>query len=180
MKICLIFIFIFFLLTGCSSKSELENTTTHSNNIVSENFSGYTLHSDITGASFYYPSSWTYFGNSQNPGYYSTDPSGLSINFIAQEIDNNISFEQFVENSIMQIKDTEVILGEIKKENINLNENSGYELSYIINKNDINISVIQILMNKDNLIYLFTLGGPTELFNNYDNEINFIISSFKI
>lgn len=168
-------------LTGCANKentqkSELEGLTVYT---AEEDYTGYTKCEEIAGVEFYYPANYVSVGKSTQPMYMDPDILGASVNIVSADMVSSMTFEGYIDASILGIKKQMTVEGDVNKEYINLNGVKACKLDYIATSKGQTMKITQVALLKDSKVYILTLGGLKDDAEELQPKIDKMIKSFK-
>lgn len=168
-------------LTGCANKentekNELEGLAVYT---AEEDYTGYTKCEEMAGVEFYYPSNYVSVGKSTQPMYMDPDVLGASVNIVSSNMVSSMTFEGYIDASILGIKKQMTVEGDISKEYINLNGVKACKLDYIATSQGQTMKITQVALVKDSKVYILTLGGLKDDAETLQPKIDKMIKSFK-
>lgn len=183
--LAVIMIMIAVTLTGCTNplnkeentKNELEGLAVWSSE--GEDYTDYKKCEEIAGVEFYYPSNYTSVGKSTQPMYMDPDILGSSVNLVSADMVNAMTFEGYIDASILGIKKQMTVNGDINKEYINLNGVKACKLDYVATSKGQTMKLTQAAILKDKKVYVLTLGGLQKDAEAMQPKIDKMIKSFK-
>lgn len=183
--LAVIMIMIAVTLTGCTNplnkeentKNELEGLAVWSSE--GEDYTDYKKCEEIAGVEFYYPSNYTSVGKSTQPMYMDPDILGSSVNLVSADMVNAMTFEGYIDASILGIKKQMTVNGDINKEYINLNGVKACKLDYVATSKGQTMKLTQAAILKDKKAYVLTLGGLQKDAEAMQPKIDKMIKSFK-
>ena len=161
---------------------EQNNNNEASDNTENKNtkLEGYTEYKDSeTGAKFAYPSNWINCGTNEVP-VFGDNTTSATVNLITENIQSGTNLSAYLTASKMSIESAFTINGTIKEENIKVNGIDAVKLTYKISQNNIDMTLLQVLMIKDEKAYVYTFGSPTNVFDNVKDVFEKIISTIEI
>lgn len=183
--LAIIMILAVLVLTGCTNplnkeenaqKNELEGLAVYT---AGEDYTGYTKCEEIAGVEFYYPSNYVSVGKSTQPMYMDPDILGASVNIVSADMVSSMTFEGYIDASILGIKKQMTVEGDVNKEYINLNGVKAGKLDYVATSQGQTMKITQVAILKDSKIYILTLGGLKEDAEELQPKIDKMIKSFK-
>ena len=172
-------------LTGCTNPL---NTKVNDDNsadlsglptLVEEENANFKKHEEASGVSFSYPSSWKSVGTTSQPIYLNDAGNGTSINLVTGDMPSYLSFDGYIEASIVNIKAKMTINGDVDKEKVNLNGRLAYKLSYTTTSNNITMRITQLAIQEDGKVYILTLGCQESLYESEKDTLDQIMKTFK-
>lgn len=167
-------------LTGCSitqnSNDELAGLAVYT---AEEDTTGYTKCEEIEGVEFYYPSNFVSVGTSTQPIYMDPEIAGASVNLVSAEMSSSLTFEGYIDASIIGIKNQMTVEDDVKKEYINLNGTKAARLDYITTSEGQTMGITQVVIKKDSNVYILTVGSLESDMEAFKPKMEKIIKSFK-
>lgn len=165
--------------------SNVQNTTnvTNTTNTQTSNVvipTDYTVFTDsTTGLKFAYPSTWVNAGTDQIP-VFGDSTTGATVNLVTENTLAGMSLSTYVEASKTAVKSAFDIDEEIKEENIKVNGTDAVQLTYSTTQSNIEMTLQQVLMVKDNKAYVLTFGAPTIYYNSSKDTFSKILSTVQL
>ncbi len=108
------------------------------------------------------------------------DSINENLGIIVQELQTKQTLESYTESTIKWLTDLYESYNEIDKQNIEINSIKGLILTYELSENWYEIKAQQAVLLDDNKAYVFQYTATKDTFNQYINEINYILNSFNI
>ena len=170
------------LLTGCSILTSEQQEPDLSSlkavtNLVANN-EEYTKHTNEEGISFYCPTDWISVGEEGTLFFMSPDLTGTSVNLVNEEIGSLISLKGYIEIAKNTLGEEMNLTSEIEQEAINLNGREAYVISYTAEQNEIEMKVFQEVIKVDEKVPILTAGTITDNYQQVEEILNNILSSF--
>ena len=130
------------------------------------------------------PNTWTFQEETNWFNIEIKTPKNDNINenlwIIVQELQTEETLESYTENTVIWLNDLYESYNEISKEDTEINSKKWIILTYELSENWYEIKSQQTVFLKDNKAYVFQYTATKDTFNQYINEINYIINSFTI
>ena len=130
------------------------------------------------------PNTWTFQEETNWFNIEIKTPKNDNINenlwIIVQELQTEETLESYTENTVIWLNDLYESYNEISKEDTEINSTKWIILTYELSENWYKIKSQQTVFLKDNKAYVFQYTATKDTFNQYINEINYIINSFTI
>ena len=130
------------------------------------------------------PNTWTFQEETNWFNIEIKTPKNDNINenlwIIVQELQTEETLESYTENTVIWLNDLYESYNEISKEDTEINSTKWIILTYELSENWYEIKSQQTVFLKDNKAYVFQYTATKDTFNQYINEINYIINSFTI
>lgn len=169
------------VLTGCANKENTEKDNLEGLAVYTaeEDYTGYTKCEEMAGVEFYYPSNYVSVGKSTQPMYMDPDVLGASVNIVSADMVSSMTFEGYIDASILGIKQQMTISGDVNKEYINLNGAKACKLNYVATTKGQTMTITQVALLKDSKVYILTLGGLKDDAETLQPKIDKMIKSFK-
>lgn len=163
-------------LTKDEEKSDLSTLAVYN---ADENMDGYTKCEEMAGVEFYYPSNYVSVGKSTQPMYMDPDIAGASVNIVSDNMPSSMTFEGYIDASLIGIKKQMTIDGDINTEYINLNGAKAAKLTYIATSQGQTMDITQIALVKNSKVYILTVGSLKNDAEAMKPKLEKIIKSFK-
>lgn len=130
------------------------------------------------------PNTWTFQEETNWFNIEIKTPKNDNINenlwIIVQELQTEETLESYTENTVIWLNDLYESYNEISKEDTEINSTKWIILTYELSENWYEIKSQQTVLLKDNKAFVFQYTATKDTFNQYINEINYIINSFTI
>jgi len=99
-----------------------------------------------------------------------------NINLVISNV-GKVTFDQL---SAKAIEDITNVANIIEKKELNINGKNCFKLVFEITQNNVGFTVIQHYFLEEQTVYLLTFTSETSKLNKYFDEVNQVLSSFKI
>ncbi len=99
-----------------------------------------------------------------------------NINLVISDV-KKISFDEFVNKAK---KDISSVASIVENRRLNINGKNCFKLVFKLTQNDVDFTVVQHYFLENEKAYLLTFTSETTKFKKYFDEINKVLSSFKI
>ena len=134
---------------------------------------------EVAGVEFYYPENYVSVGTDTQPLFMDPEIVGASVNLVTADMPDAMTFDGYIEASILGIKNQMTVEGDINKEYVNVNGVKAAKLDYVATSSGQTMALTQVAIEKSGKVYVLTAGSLKDDAEAMQPKIENMIKSFK-